>query len=766
MARRNTNDFVDIVALLKQYVSKWYLFVISVVVCGGLAFFFTKVRQPTYAVNANLLISTDNSSPSVGDMMGGALSSLFGSDGNVEDEIFMVSSHSLYRDVARDLGLNERHYVRHGFMNTEFVFSDYPVEVQSPAGVLDTLRYGLLFDVKINAEGKAAIKTKMRKDVVSNVKDVSLPYTVKTPVGDFTVATTKYYAAGEPLRTKINLTGYDTAAEDLDEDVHTEIASKRSNVISLSMETKSPEYGKAVLNEILAQYNERGILEERKQTQRSSEFIDDRLLVIADELAKSDTEMEQFKTLHGMIDPYAEVTYQTAKKGEVEKSLIEARTKQEVLQLVNDFLSNRDNAYELVPLMIDSQSLAPIIVSYNEAILERQRMLESARPDNASLKVLNERIDAMRANIHESLGRMLGQQKAVVGDLQRELNKTEGSLNTVAKSERSYKDIYRQNRVKNELYLFLLQRREENQLLLANAQPKGQVIDAAYTMSDPLGMSNSMILLIGLMFGFVLPPIYLYVRRMIHNRFETRQEVERITEVPILGEMCTDNSGRSMVVTANDTSSASELFRLMRVNLLFVLNDANDKVVLVTSTQSGEGKSFISINLAASLVLMGKKVLVVGMDIRKPRLAQYLGMSPRFGLTQYLSSSDITLKQIINPSPSVPGLDVICAGPVPPNPGELLISKKVDEMFAELRNEYDYIIVDTAPIGIVSDTFTLDRIADAAIYVCRANYTSLNDLELVNDIFENKRLKKLSMVINGTAAKKSYGYGHKKETKG
>ncbi len=762
MARRNSNDFIDIVGLLKQYLAKWYLFVIAVVACGALAFFVTKVKKPVYAVNANLLISTESSTPSMGDVMGGALSSLFGSDSYVEDEIFMVSSHTLYRDVARDLGLNEKHYVRHGFLNTEFMFTDYPVKVLTAPGMLDTLRYSLQFNIKIDEKGLANIKTKLRKDVVDKAKGVTLPYTVKTIVGDFTLVATESYVPGEELNTKIRLTGYDAAAEDLDENVHAEIASKRSNVISLSIETPTPDYGKAVLNEILAQYNERGILEKRKQTARSAKFIDERLLLIADELAKSDTEMQDFKQLHGIVDPYVEATYQSTKKGEVEKQLIEARTEQEVLQLVNDFLATPDNAYELVPLMIDSQNLAAMFTSYNEVILERKRVLASARPDNANVRLLEERIDAMRANINQSINRLLATQKAVVSDLQRELSTTEGHLTSVAKNERTYKDIYRQNRVKNELYLFLLQKSEENQLLLASTQPKGQIIDEAFTMSEPLGMSNTMIIALGLFLGFCLTPFYLYIRRLIHNRFETRQEVERITEVPILGEMCTDSSEKHLVVSPNDTSSASELFRLMRVNLLFVLNDANDKVVLVTSTSSGEGKSFISINLAGSLVLMGKKVLVVGMDIRKPRLAEYLNISPRFGLTQYLSSSEISLQQIITPSSSLPGLDIICAGPVPPNPGELLISKKVDQMFEELRELYDYIIVDTAPIGIVSDTFTLDRVADASIYVCRANYTSLNDLDLVNDIFEDKRLKKLSLVVNGTAAKKSYGYGNKK----
>ena len=260
-----------------------------------------------------------------------------------------------------------------------------------------------------------------------------------------------------------------------------------------------------------------------------------------------------------------------------------------------------------------------------------------------------------------------------------------------------------------------------------------------------------------------LPPIFLYCMRLVRNRFESRQDVERLTDVPILGEVCVDHTGRKLVVDSTDTSSTVELFRLMRANLLFVLNDANDKVVLVTSSVSGEGKSFISSNLAATLALTGKRVVLVGMDIRNPRIAQYMSVNPQFGLTQYLSSSSISLQQIIVPAPTVANLDIIVGGPVPPNPAELLISEKVDEFFSKLRQLYDYIIVDTAPIGMVSDTFTLNRIADAAIYVCRANYTSLHDLMEVNDIFEQKRLKKLSIVVNGTKTKKTYGYGAKKK---
>lgn len=260
--------------------------------------------------------------------------------------------------------------------------------------------------------------------------------------------------------------------------------------------------------------------------------------------------------------------------------------------------------------------------------------------------------------------------------------------------------------------------------------------------------------------GLVFPPIILYIRRLLRSKFETKDEVETLTNIPILGEMCTNKSGNSLVVKPNGSSTAGELFRLIRANLQFVLNGKDDKVVLMTSTISGEGKSFISINLASSLAMLNKRVLLMGMDIRSPKLAEYLSLNSRHGLTEYLSTDDITLNDIILKEPVQHNMDVIVAGPVPPNPAELLASQRVDDLFAQLRTMYDYIIVDSAPVGMVSDTFSLARVSDATVYVCRANYTSMRDVKFFNNVYSENRLRKMALVVNGTNAKKGYGYGY------
>ncbi|MDE6269521.1 MAG: polysaccharide biosynthesis tyrosine autokinase, partial [Muribaculaceae bacterium] len=339
---------------------------------------------------------------------------------------------------------------------------------------------------------------------------------------------------------------------------------------------------------------------------------------------------------------------------------------------------------------------------------------------------------------------------------------TMGRLSNVPGQERTSIDKERQRKIKQEIYLFLLQRQEENAIMLANATPKGIIVDEAYTLNEPIGMSKKLVLVICLLLGLLMPPVALYLRKIILNRVETRSDVERATDVPILGEISISRSGKHLVVDKAETSSTAELFRLMRSNLLFVITPPQEKVVLVTSSIPGEGKSFIATNLAASLAILGKRVLLMGMDVRKPRLAERLNIDPRFGLTQYLAGNDIPLDKLIEHVPGCENLDVIVSGPVPPNPSELLTSNRLDKLMDELRAMYDFIIVDTAPVGRVSDTFSLNRIADASIFVVRLGHGSLSDLKVAEEIYQNKRLNKMSLAINGAPARRAYGYGEKK----
>lgn len=756
MAKKNNSDFIDLSGLFKLYIKNWYMFAISVTVFLGIGIAYALMYLPKYSINANLLINPEEdtmASPT-------GLSSLFGSAGYVEDEIFIVSSHTVYREVARDMKLNISYFTDKNIFATQIDYPKHPVEVTPQSGIMDTLKTGITFKVSVDKNGMASIRGKIKRETVVKVKNVALPYVVTTPLGKFAFSKTPDFPTGKNLDIIIGVQGYDSAAEDMSENISVEIASKRSNVISLKMVSTNPDYGMAILNAVMDKYNEKGIEQKNDQNRMTAQFLSERIDILSDELSASEGELESFKERNELFDIGQNTGYTFSKKATYESQLIKARTDAEILQMTRDFLSASENAYSLVPTTPENSMLATAITDYNQAVLQRLDLLQSAHPDNSMVKRLSEQIDTMRANILTSMSRTASSLNVRINDLEREMNSADSKLSNLPSQERELLKLNRDLTVKQQLFVFLLQQREQTALRLATAFPKGTLVDTAYTLSKPVGLGKKAIALLALFFGLLTPPIILFIRQLINDRFETRQDVESITNIPILGEMCIDRGGKSLVVTSESTSSTAELFRLLRSNLLFLLNDPNDHVVLVTSSTAGEGKSFISINLAASLALLNKNVVLVGMDIRKPQLANYLNIAPKFGLTQYLSSSSVLLDQIITPLKSVPGLDVIVAGPIPPNPAELLISHKLDELVAYLRKRYHYIILDTAPIGLVSDTFTLNRVADASIYVCRANYTSKKDLEEVNHIYENKRLKKMSIVVNGTASKKTYGYSH------
>ena len=756
MAKNKKSEFIDLSAIAHEYISKWYWFAISVVVCVGLGFVAARIIKPKYSVNANVLISQDEK----GGMASlGAIGDLFGAQASVDDEIFVISSHSVYRDVVKDLGINKIHKVRLGFMNHVFAYPEYPLEVIAAPGIIDTLRTAIAFNVEVDEDGLAAVKAKADGEVIANVKDQKIPVSLNTVYGHFVIDTTAYFVPGEEVRSNISIIGYDAAAELLDEDVVASIGSKRSNAIQLNITTVNPDYGKDVLNGIITKYNERGIAEKNLEGEKTARFIDERLAIISNDLSDAEDDIQSYKEKKGITDVTAEAKYQTEVRANIEKELLISETQAEIIKMTGEFIADPANAHSLIPMTTDNVGLQEGIKSYNDLMLQRMALASNAKPNNKALKLLDEQIDAMRITIATSVAKAYDNLEVAIREQRSKLYQAMGRLGTVPEQEREFLNMKRQQQVKQQLYMFLLQKREETAMMLANATPKGVIVDEAFALTEPVNMSKKMILLIALFIGLCIPPALLYIRKVLRTKFDTKEEVEAIVDVPVLGEICNDKSGRSLVAVAGDHSSTTELFNLLRSRLPFVLG-TDEKVVMLTSTRSGEGKSFVSINLAADMALLHKKVLLIGMDIRKPRLAEYLNISPRFGLTQYLASKDISIDALISHDDSANGLDVIVAGPVPPNPAELLSSSRLDELMAALRERYDYIFIDSAPVGMVSDTFTLDRLADATIYVVRADYTTRSDLRFVDEIYEDKRLKKLSIVVNGTATKRGYGYGY------
>lgn len=778
-SQQEKKDSFDIRGLLANYRKHWWWFAISLFVCLAIGVLFCKVSKPIYEVRASVLISQEDSSP-LGSF--GGIADLFSSNGDVDDEIFIVSSHSVLRDVARDMGLNKERVFKTGFLKSVVKYDDYPLDVITPEGFCDTLRDAIVMKIKVNDKGLADIVAKADRATIADVEDVKLPATLKTSYGDLIVVPTKYFQKGKSLKSTISIFSYGAVAEALAQDVRSDIASKQAHVIELSYKTSYPEFGQKLIDEIVARYNARGIREKNARSRKTAEFIDGRLTMITGDLSTAESDIQNFKESSGITDVQADAVYNTTKKSLAEQALIKAQTESEIIKLTRDFLADPEKAYELLPtgadmstkssaagamdidISADLSGTSGSISAYNQLILHRMDLMTSPKANAAAIKQIDEKLAAMRTTINAGLGHAYENSRVTIRDLKAELAKAENQLSNVPTQERVFRDLARQQAVKQQLYLFLLQRREETAIMLANAIPKGEIIDEAYTLSKPVSLGKMSKLLIAFVLGLALPAALLYVRQILRNKFDGKDELRRITDMPILGEMILTTDPDSIVVNSNSTTPASELFRLLRTNLMFVLNEKDDKVVLVTSTHSGEGKSFISINLAASLALLGKRVCLVGMDIRKPKLAKYLGVTARNGLTEYLSNDSLSLDSIITRD-IAPNLDLIVAGPVPPNPGELLASNRVADFFNMLRGNYDYIIVDTAPIGMVSDTFHLSRYADATVFVCRANYTSLTDISYLDSVYHDKRLPKVSLVVNGIAANSSragYGYGYVK----
>ena len=544
--------------------------------------------------------------------------------------------------------------------------------------------------------------------------------------------------------------------------------SKTTSVAVISLKNSSLQRGQDFINQLLEMYNRNTNNDKNEIAQKTAEFIDERIGIISKELGSTEANLETFKRDAGITDLTSEAQIALAGNAEYEKKSVENRTQ---ISLVNDLRKYlRGNEYEVLPSNVGLQDAALIgaIERYNEMLIERKRLLRTSTESNPTIVNLDTSIRAMKANVQAILEGTLQGLMITKESLDREASRYSRRISNAPGQERAYVSIARQQEIKAGLYLMLLQKREENAIALAATANNAKIIDEAIADDIPVSPKRSMIYLIALVLGVGIPVGIIYLIELTKFKIEGRADVEKLTSVPIVGDIpLTDeknDKNGSIAVFENKNNLMSETFRNIRTNLQFML-DNDQKVILVTSTVSGEGKSFVSSNLAISLSLLGKKVVIVGLDIRKPGLNKVFQLSNKEkGITQYLSNPEMDLMELVQPSDVNKNLFILPGGTVPPNPTELLARNGLDRAIETLKKNFDYVILDTAPIGMVTDTLLIGRVADLSVYVCRADYTHKAEYTLINELSFEKKLPNLCTVINGVDLKKRkygyyYGYG-------
>ena len=544
--------------------------------------------------------------------------------------------------------------------------------------------------------------------------------------------------------------------------------SKTTSVAVISLKNSSLQRGQDFINQLLEMYNRNTNNDKNEIAQKTAEFIDERIGIISKELGSTEANLESFKRDAGITDLTSEAQIALAGNAEYEKKSVENRTQ---ISLVNDLRKYlRGNEYEVLPSNVGLQDAALIgaIERYNEMLIERKRLLRTSTENNPTIVNLDTSIRAMKANVQATLEGTLQGLMITKESLDREASRYSRRISNAPGQERAYVSIARQQEIKAGLYLMLLQKREENAIALAATANNAKIIDEAIADDTPVSPKGKMIYLIALVLGIGIPVGIIYLIDLTKFKIEGRADVEKLTSVPVVGDIpLTDeknDKNGSIAVFENKNNLMSETFRNIRTNLQFML-DNDQKVILVTSTVSGEGKSFVSSNLAISLSLLGKKVVIVGLDIRKPGLNKVFQLSNKErGITQYLSNPETDLMELVQPSDVNKNLFILPGGTVPPNPTELLARNGLDRAIETLKKNFDYVILDTAPIGMVTDTLLIGRVADLSVYVCRADYTHKAEYTLINELSFEKKLPNLCTVINGVDLKKRkygyyYGYG-------
>lgn len=769
----NNND-LDIRTIVEKYLRHWKWFVLSFLLFIFLAYLKLNFSRKQYEATATIKIKdekgTDKSALSAFQDIG-----FMGSPKeNIEDEIEILKSKSLISETIKSLKLNISYltdkntiskfldntigYNSHFYEKENYINPPIKINFFTPDSIVDNMSGS--FVIKVNSSNKFTFENLEN----NQTRKGDFGKRLRTKFGEITIIPNGNLKKNDLVNKEIlvSISSIKDLTNSYLESLNIEPRSEYSNVLLLSLKDGVKARAENFLNELVNKYNQRVIRLKEELSKSTSDFVSKRLNIISKELANVDLTAENLKTQFGMSDAASDAGLNMQADQEIESKIVATNTELGKIGYLKDIL-NENSGKDVIPINVGNGNISNLTNQYNQLVMERKRLLKNSTEKNPIIENIDDQLKDLNSNIKQGLDNLESSQKIALQGLSQQGALIRSRLYSAPKKERKVRDIQRQQQIKEQLYLYLLQKREETAITLGVADPKAKIIDMAESSMKAVAPKKKILYIMFAFLGLLLPAGFIYISDLLDAKIHTREDVEKVLNIPIIGDIPKlENSKERYLIKKEDYSSVAEAFRILRTNLNFILpqkGDSKSKVIFITSTIAHEGKSLVSSNLATALAYAGKKTLLMGMDIRAPKIESYLGARSKVGITNYIASPDIKPSDITVAS-NIENLNIISSGDLAPNPSELLMDDRVGDLFDHSRENYEYIIVDTAAFSMVTDTLILSKYADAFIYVIRTNFLDKRMLKYVNDLYRDERLPNIALLINGVDHKKSYGYGY------
>lgn len=736
-------DNIDLSSILNQYRKNWKTFFLSFIIIISCSVIYLFVASPKYKISSLVLIKEEQNSTA--DMLTSSFSSLGFDVGvkNLDNEMAALQTRNLALKVSDSLNLRVSYFKKKGILKKVDLYKKSPAIIKLiNFKNIETVEYNVdkiddntlsitNKDTNLKAQYGDIVKTNEGSFVLN--KNITTDSSVSYPI-------ILSIAPGSPLPK-----------------IEVESTAKRSSVLNISTTDTNPEKACDIINTLIFFYNEDAYTDKNLSARSTIDFIDSRLSIISGELENAEKSVEDYKKENKLTDLKADAEIYLQSNSEYDKKLSEITLNINVLSSIREYLEDNKHKNNIVPsnLGIQDATLLELMKTFNEAQLEKIKMTKGMKSENPILKNYEDETELLRKNLIENIKNVETGFKLAKNEVLKQENTFSSKISNLSTQEREYRELYRQQNIKETLYIFLLQKKEETGLYLTAVVPNAKIIDHAYIPDAPVSPKKSIILLVALVLSLIIPIIIIYVKSLLNYKVSSHDDLAKLSNIPYLGEIPIN---KEPLLEPNENGTIiSEKFRTNCINLDFVLNGQKHKVIMTTSSLSGEGKTYYTTNLAIALSNMGNKVLLINLDLHKNDGYHLADAIKNNGISTYLIDSHKSIEDIISKSKNYQNLDIINNGPIPPNPAMLLISPKIKDIFDTVRDKYDYIVVDTPPIGLMADAMMLDRYADLTIYVIRQNYTPKKSLQNIQEIYKSKKLTNIHTILNGVDMKEVYG---------